>query len=94
MLLCYALQLWHPKKYRRWWSPISSASELRRILSGSSLPYLTHLGIDYSPDNQENLLVQHFSDAYPSLSSLELHRVGDTTVAWPEDMPIAVSLLL
>ncbi|TFK93823.1 hypothetical protein K466DRAFT_59914 [Polyporus arcularius HHB13444] len=34
-LPCYALQLWHPRKYRRWRSPISSASELLRILSGS-----------------------------------------------------------
>ncbi|RDX41965.1 hypothetical protein OH76DRAFT_154099 [Lentinus brumalis] len=84
---CYALQLWRPYDYSRWKSPLPSASELLRILSGSSLPHLTHLGIDYSPDNQEDQLLQHLVDSYPHLTSLELHRMGDTPLAWPEDTP-------
>ncbi len=87
---CYALQLWHPDDYGRWKSPLSSASELLRILSGSSLPCLTHLGLDYSQDREEEQLLQHLSDSYPHLNSVELHRMGDTPLAWPEDTPTMV----
>ncbi|RDX46218.1 hypothetical protein OH76DRAFT_889821 [Lentinus brumalis] len=52
---------------------------------------LTHLGIDYSPDSQEDQLLQHFVDSYPHLTSLELHRIGDTPLAWPEDTPTMVN---
>ncbi|KAI0711825.1 hypothetical protein C8T65DRAFT_807425 [Cerioporus squamosus] len=89
---CCALQLWFPDDYRRWKSPLPSASELLRILSGSTLPHLTHLGVDFNPDGREEELMQHLSDAHPHLSSIELHRVGETPLAWPEGMPTVVSV--
>ena len=90
---CYALQLWLPYEYRRWQSPLPTAAELLRILSGSQLSHLTHLSMEYGPDDREEQFLQHLYVAFPQLSSIELHRMIVPKLRWPQDV-LAVSDLL